>query len=146
LTYRQIHEENDLGENEMTVELSMLYWAALLALVQMLIAVSAATLQVGLVPLLGNREGLPERTGFAWRSDRAHRNMVENLVVFAALVAVVQLAGLNNELTALGAQIFFFARLLFAVVFLIGIPYARTVIFLVSAVGLVMVASPIFTT
>jgi len=127
---------------EMTAELSMLFWSAALMIVQMLIAVSLVTLQVGLVPLAGNREGLPEATGMAGRAGRAHRNMAENLVLFAALVMVVHLGGMANETTALGAQIFFFARLVYAVVYLAGIPWLRTGMFLVSLAGILMVASP----
>ena len=42
----------------MKPELMWLLWAVALTVVQMLIAVSGATLQVGLPVLAGNREGL----------------------------------------------------------------------------------------
>jgi uncharacterized MAPEG superfamily protein len=63
----------------------LLVWAVLLTFVQMLIAVSGAVLQVGLPTLAGNREGLAACTGWAGRAARAHRNMLESLVQFAAL-------------------------------------------------------------
>jgi uncharacterized MAPEG superfamily protein len=72
----------------MKPELALLVWAVLLTFVQMLIAVSAATLQVGLPALAGNREGLAPCTGWAGRAARAHHNMLENLVPFAGLVLV----------------------------------------------------------
>lgn len=126
----------------MTVELSMLFWSTALMIVQMLIAVGLVAMQVGLVPLASNREGLAEVTGMAGRAGRAHRNMAENMVLFAALVMVVHLGGMANEMTALGAQIFFFARLVYAVVYLAGIPWLRTGVWLVSFAGLLIVASP----
>ena len=43
----------------MTPELNLLVWSAVLAFVQMLIAVSGAQLQVGVPTLAGNREDLP---------------------------------------------------------------------------------------
>ena len=46
------------------IENTLLLWAALLAFVQMLVAVTGATLQVGLPLLAGNREGLPPCTGW----------------------------------------------------------------------------------
>jgi uncharacterized MAPEG superfamily protein len=123
----------------MTVELSLLVWAVALAFVQMLIAATGATQQVGLPTLAGNREGLAELTGWAGRAQRAHRNMLENLVLFAALVLVAQAAGISNPMTALGAQLFFWARLAYAVVFLVGIPWLRTAIWAVSVAGLVLI-------
>jgi len=123
----------------MTVELSLLVWAVALAFVQMLIAATGATQQVGLPTLAGNREGLAELTGWAGRAQRAHRNMLENLVLFAALVLVAQAAGISNPMTALGAQLFFWARLAYAVVFLVGIPWLRTAIWAVSVAGLILI-------
>ena len=76
----------------MKPELALLVWAVLLAFVQMLIAVSAATLQVGLPALAGNREGLPAMTGWAGRAARAHHNMLERLRTAVWLVSVVGLA------------------------------------------------------
>src|SRR5918911_2426968 len=112
-------------------ERALLVWAVLLTFVQMLVAVSAATMQVGLPALAGNREGLAPCTGWAGRAARAHHNMLENLLLFAALVLVAALAGRTNSTTLLGAQLFFWARLVYAVVYLAGIPYLRTAVWLV---------------
>ena len=54
----------------MTPELSLLVWAVALAFAQMLVAVSGATLQVGLPSLAGNRDNLPALTGWAGRARR----------------------------------------------------------------------------
>jgi len=123
----------------MKPELALLAWAVLLTFVQMLVAVSGATLQVGLPTLAANREGLAPCTGWAGRAARAHHNMLENLVLFAALVLAAVLAGRTNATTLLGAQIFFWARLAYAVIYIAGIPWLRTAVWLVSVIGLALI-------
>jgi len=123
----------------MKPELMLLVWAVLLTFVQMLVAVGGATLQVGLPALAGNREGLALCTGWAGRAARAHHNMLENLVLFAALVLAAVAAGRTNSTTLLGAQIFIWARLAYAVIYVAGIPWLRTALWLVSVIGLAMI-------
>jgi len=123
----------------MSVDLTLLVWSCVLAFVQALVAVSGATLQLGLPPLAGNREKLPELTGWAGRAARAHRNMLENLVLFAGLVLVAHVAGKANATTALGAQIFFWARLAYAAIYVAGVPWVRTGVWGVSVVGLLLI-------
>lgn len=126
---------------DMTVlpELSLLVWAIALCFAQMLVSVLLALPQVGLPALAGNRDGLAPFAGAAGRAARAHRNMLENLLLFAALVLVAVVTGRVNEMTALGAQLFFWARLAYAVVYVIGIPWLRTGVWAVSVVGLVLI-------
>jgi uncharacterized MAPEG superfamily protein len=123
----------------MTPELIYLVWSAVLTFVLMLIAVSGATLQVGLPTLAGNREGMPDMTSWAGRAERAHGNMLENLVLFAILVLVAQAAGVRNGMTLLGAQLFFWGRVGHAVLYIAGIPWARTAAWVVSVVGLILI-------
>jgi len=128
----------------MKPELTLLVWSVALTFLQMLVAVTGATLQVGLPLLAGNREKLPEMTGWAGRAQRAHANMIENLVLFAALVLVAVVAGKTNSTTLLGAQLFFAARVAYAIVYCAGIPWLRTGIWGVSAVGLIMIFAQLF--
>ena len=127
----------------MRPELGLLVWTVLLTFVQMLVAVMGATLQVGLPTLAGNREGFGPCTGWAGRAARAHHNMLENLVLFAALVLVAVLTSRTNGTTLLGAQIFFWARLAYALVYLAGIPWLRTAVWSVSVVGLALIFSQV---
>ena len=120
--------------------LDILVWSCLLAFAQMLVAVLGAMMQVGLTPLAGNREGLPEITGWAGRARRAHYNMLESLVLFAALVLVAQVMGkLADKNVLLGAQLFLGGRIAYAAIYLAGIPWLRTAVWLVSVVGLALV-------
>jgi uncharacterized MAPEG superfamily protein len=123
----------------MKAELSLLVWAGLLTLVQAVIAVQGALMQVGLPTLAGNREGLPEIKGWGGRAARAHRNMLENLVLFAILVLVAVVADKTNAMTLLGAQIFLYARIAYAAVYIAGLPWVRTAVWGVSVVGLAII-------
>lgn len=123
----------------MKPEFMLLLWAVLLTVVQAIVAAQGAMLQVGLAALAGNREGLPEIKGWAGRAARAHRNMLENLVLFAALVLVAAAAGKTNATTLQGAQIFLWARVAYAGVYIAGIPWLRTGLWVVSVVGLAMI-------
>ena len=123
----------------MKPELMLLVWAVVLTFVQMLVAVSGATLQIGLPKLAGNREDLPALTGWARRAQRAHVNMLESLVLFAVLVLACVLAQKTNSTTLLGAQLFVWARLVYAVVYLAGVPWLRTAVWFVSVIGLVLI-------
>ncbi len=120
-------------------DLQMLLWSVALCLVQMLVAVVLYLPQVGLPALAGNRAGLTPPSGMADRAARAHRNMLESLVLFAALVLMAAITGRANELTALGAMLFFWARLAYAVIFVIGLPWIRTGVWAVSVVGLIII-------
>jgi uncharacterized MAPEG superfamily protein len=125
----------------MPIELHLLVWSVALAFAQMLVAVSGATLEVGLATLAGNREPQPNPTGWAGRARRAHINMLESLVLFAALVLVAAVGQKTNSVTALGAQIFFWARLVYALIYVAGIPWVRTGVWGVSVIGLLMIFS-----
>jgi uncharacterized MAPEG superfamily protein len=123
----------------MSIELRLLIWSAALAVVQMVIAVGAAITQVGFLRLIGNRANLPDLTGWADRAQRAQRNTLESLPIFAALVLVAQVAGKTNAATAFGAELFFWARLAYAPVYVIGVPGLRTALWGISFAGLLQV-------
>ncbi len=123
----------------MSLELKLLVWSAVLAFVQMLLAVTGALLQVGLPKLAGNREDMPVITGWGGRADRAYRNMMHGLLLFTILVLAAQVTNKLDAATALGAQLFFWARLAYAAVYLIGLPWIRTAVWAVSVVGLIMI-------
>jgi len=128
----------------MSIEMKLLVWSVVLTLVQMVVAALGAQMQIGLPPLAGNRENMPALEGWAGRASRAHRNMLENIVLFAALVLVAQVAGKTNATTALGAQLFFWARLAYAGIYIAGVPWLRTGAWVVSIIGLVMILVQLF--
>lgn len=69
---------------------------------------------------------------WAYRLAHAHRNAIENLVVFAPLAMAVHMLGLGTSATATAAALFFWSRLAHAAIYTFGIPLLRTVAFLVG--------------
>lgn len=120
-------------------ELMLLAWSAVLCLALAIPYATGLTLERGLPTMAGNREGFAEPTGWKGRAKRAHMNMIENLVPFAALVLVAVAANKLSAMTLLGAQLFFWSRLVHAVAYIAGIPYVRTVAYAVGLVGMVLI-------
>ena len=75
------------------------------------------------------------------RLMRAHLNAVENLVIFATLVIVAQLAGVNGPQVLAGCQIYFWARVAHALGCLFAIPWVPTLAFTVAFGAHVMIAA-----
>jgi uncharacterized MAPEG superfamily protein len=71
------------------------------------------------------------------RADRAYLNAVETFAPFAAMVIVAHLAGKANSMTAFWAISYFWLRVAHAIVYWLGIPYVRTLIFTLGFVAVV---------
>jgi uncharacterized MAPEG superfamily protein len=93
----------------------------------------------GLLDAVGYPDNPPDLPKWAQRSQRAHLNMVENLAPFAALVLVAHVMGVANSTTALGAALFFYARIVQVIVHILGIPWLRTLAFVVGIVGMLLI-------
>lgn len=82
------------------------------------------------------------RVPWADRMMRAHRNAVENLVIFAPLVLVLHVAGISTYATATACAVYFLARAAHFVIYTLGIPVLRTLAFAVGfAAQMVLVAA-----
>jgi uncharacterized MAPEG superfamily protein len=123
----------------MKPELMYLAWSVLLAIVHMLITVVALVQHSGMAVALGNRANLPELPGWGGRAGRANDNMAQNLVLFAAAVLAVVVTGTTNATTLLGAQLFFWGRVVYAVCYIGGITWVRTLSWLASIAGVVLI-------
>lgn len=123
-----------------SIELQMLCWAIVLGLVQLVIATSMATAQQGLPYNMSPRDLSPPPVSvLTARLQRAFLNFKETFVFFAAAVLIVVHTGHGNANSALGAELYVGARLVYVPVYAAGIPMLRTLIWTVSMVGLVMV-------
>jgi uncharacterized MAPEG superfamily protein len=71
------------------------------------------------------------------RADRVYLNAVECFAPFAALVIIAHVTGKANAMTAFWAMSFFWLRLVHAVVYLLAIPYVRTLVFTLGFVAVV---------
>jgi uncharacterized MAPEG superfamily protein len=119
-------------------ELIILTWSVALTLVQLVIAILAGIAQVGLPILAGNRDDVPAFTGLAGRAHRSHRNMLESLILFAAVALTVVAAGKSNAMTVLGADLFIGGRAAYALLYVAGSPWLRTGAWGVAMAGLVL--------
>jgi len=120
-------------------EMAVINWVLLVA--ASLIRAKAWT-PFGMKVALGNREGVEDPHGFAARTDRSAKNMLENLVLFTAALAAVRLAG--KPAPAEAAALFFWARVLYFGVYLAGLRYARTAIWLVSVAAIAWIGAAAF--
>lgn len=66
---------------------------------------------------------------WAYRAANAHRNAIENLVVFAPLAIIVHVLGAGDGTTAAAAAVFFASRVAHALIYTLGIPLLRTIAF-----------------
>jgi uncharacterized MAPEG superfamily protein len=129
----------------MTVEMQMLVWSVALGLVQLAIATTATLGQCGLSWMASPRDGTPiVLTGIAGRLERAYTNFLATFVFFAVLVLAGYLLQRHTSTTALGAQLYFWARVIYLPIYAVGIPYLRTLVWTASIVGIVMLLTPLF--
>lgn len=124
----------------MSTEMFWLGWSIALGIGHVLVAAALGTWQRGLRWNVGNRDGEAKPlTGAAARAQRASRNFLETFAFFAAAVLTVALAHKSNQWSALGAQVYFWARLVYLPVYVIGIPYLRTLVWAASLWGILQV-------
>ncbi|MEM1154725.1 MAG: MAPEG family protein [Pseudomonadota bacterium] len=124
----------------MSVELLMLLYSTLLFLVIILGQAVLGITQNGLMAQAGNRDNLAEPTLLRKRLQRLSANMQENLVLFAIVVLVAGVLGVSNESTAMGAMVFFYARVAHAIVYTFGWPVIRPLFYFAGLYGIGVVA------
>ena len=128
-----------------SIEIQMLCWSVVLGLAQLVIATTLATKDQGTAYNLSPRDLPPPPVSvMTGRFQRAFGNFRETFVYFATAVVVVSLLNKTNASTALGAQLYFWARVAYVPVYAAGLPVVRTVIWAASIVGLVMVLTAAF--
>jgi uncharacterized MAPEG superfamily protein len=76
------------------------------------------------------------------RANRAHVNLVEQFGAFAGLVLVAHLVNVTNSVTVACAAVFFWCRIIHAIVMIAGISFIRirTLAFTVAFAALVVYA------
>ena len=125
----------------MSVELSILMWSGVLLLVLILTSANANLMSMGLSWGLGNRDDAATPPAWGARAKRAYMNLLENLLVFAAILVPVSLSGISNDMTVLGAQIVLGARIVHALVYVTGVTLLgiRTLAYFAGIAGTVII-------
>lgn len=98
----------------------------------------------GIIDTMGYPAQPKPQAAWATRLMKAHANAVENLVVFAVLVLVVQTAGVGNAATATACVVFFWARVVHALAYTFAVPWVRTLGFVVGFFAQMTLAWQIF--
>lgn len=132
-------------DTTVSTELQMLFCAIALGIVQLLIALLASVGTKGLPWGVGPRDDPGAPLGkIAGRLERAYRNFLETFALFAAAVLLAHALDKTNHASVLGAQIYVWARLLYIPAYVFAIPFLRTLIWMASLVGILMVMSAIW--
>jgi len=128
----------------MTVEIAMLFWTALLGLVQIGLQSLTFKRQVGNEYTVGPRDERIPATGLAGRMARALRNFLETFPIFAAVILAVYATERSNEWSEIGSQIYFWGRVAYIPAYAFGLPWLRTIIWLIATIGILLCMVPLF--
>ena len=124
----------------MGVELRMLTLSVVLGIVQIVAASHAASLQRGYRWTASPRDANVEPLrGVAGRLDRALRNFVETFPLFAAVVLVAHVTNTHDALTEWGAQLYFWGRLAYVLLYAAGVPLIRSLVWNVATIGIALI-------
>lgn len=127
----------------MTNELTSLVWVTALTAVLWVPYILNTIMRRGLLDAVGYPENPAPLAPWAERLKKAHYNAVENLVIFVALVLVLNAAQISNATTVMACQIYFWARLVHVIVYTMGLPWLRTLSFAVAWACLVALVLPL---
>ncbi|GAB6853433.1 MAPEG family protein [Asaia astilbis] len=123
----------------MTIEFYVLAGLVLLALFNILWAGAAKTQQYGKGWNVGARDGqMPELKPFPARLARAQTNLFETLPLFVAALLGALVAGHQGWKTEWGSSIYLAARVIYLPLYAAGIPVIRSVVFMISLIGLLL--------
>jgi uncharacterized MAPEG superfamily protein len=126
-------------------EIVMLGVSVVLLLLQLFLQSISSTLEMGGIYKAGPRDEARTVQGvFAGRADRAFRNLLETFPIFAALALALVVTGRSGGLGALGAQVWVMTRILYVPLYLIQIPFARSLVWFVSIFAMVAMLVRLF--
>ena len=121
----------------MTIELSLLAWVLVLAVVQVMLPAMWRNRETGLDYNASPRDEPGPPVGVVTgRLRRAQSNLYETLPLFAAAVLIAHIAGREGALTLWGAWLYLGARIVYVPLYAMGVPYLRSAVWLVSLLGL----------
>ncbi|WP_137930403.1 MAPEG family protein [Mesorhizobium comanense] len=119
-------------------EIRVLGWSVILLLVHIVAQTLSLIKDGGLGYAMSNRDGEVGISLMTDRLTRGLRNFAETYGAFIALVVALAATGKVGGLAATGAMVWFWARVVYIPVFALGIPVARTGVWTVSIIGLVL--------
>src|SRR5262249_49706080 len=113
----------------MTIELALLAASVVLGIVQILIVAHLQSWQRGYWGTASSRDqNVAPLSGIAGRAERALRNYLETFPFFAAAILVVTVTNTHSWLTVWGANLYFWGRIVYAILYVADLPLARSVV------------------
>ncbi|MEQ1752871.1 MAG: MAPEG family protein [Micropepsaceae bacterium] len=135
----------NLALTGLPVELSALALATVLGLLHLLIAARVGNNQRGIAWNVGARDAEPPKvSALAGRLERAYRNFMETFPFFAAAILIAHVTGRDSWMTILGSQMYLGARVIYWPLYAFGVPVVRTLVWLVSLIGILLVIAACF--
>ena len=119
----------------MGTEIGILAIYGLVVIIAIFAQVLLAVPQAGLTYLVSNREPPKTLTGMAGRLERGANNCLFGLAMFAPAALLIHIGELSTASTLLAAQLFLWARIIYIVVFAFGIPWVRTLSWVVATLA-----------
>jgi uncharacterized MAPEG superfamily protein len=121
-------------------ETRMLWASVLLGLVQLLLAVLFSLGARGMPWALGPRDDAgAAMTNLGGRVERAFKNFLETFPFFATVVLLASAMNKHTSMTILGAQLYFYGRVLYVPLYAFGVPVARTLAWGTALAGILLV-------
>ncbi len=128
----------------MPIELICLVWAVVLGLAHILIAGQARTHELGTKWNTSARDGVqPALSNMSNRLLRAQANFFETFPLFAAVILITATTKLFSSYSQWGALLYLAARIVYFPLYAYGIAYIRTVAWLISLIGILLVLCPL---
>ncbi|NSY18837.1 MAPEG family protein [Neorhizobium sp. AL 9.2.2] len=135
----------DAASANATYLLVLLCLSVVLLLVHVLLQGNFATKERGTAWNAGPRDGDNEpKSVMAGRAARASRNYQETYPAFIGLLLAMILTGDSSGFGLFGAAVWLVARIVYIPLYLKGIPYVRSLVWLVSLVGLALMMIALF--
>jgi uncharacterized MAPEG superfamily protein len=124
----------------MTPELLMLALSVVLGFAHIIVSAIATTHQYGAKWNLSARDApMPPLEVVAGRLQRALHNFLETFPLFAVSVLIADATNRHGPLAVWGAQLYFYARVLYLPIYAAGLPVIRTVVWSVATLGILLV-------
>jgi uncharacterized MAPEG superfamily protein len=124
---------------ELPIELTLLGWSVILLVVAVMIQGQTATLELGVDWNAGPRDGDASPKGvIAGRAQRALDNFKESYPAFIALALALTVSERTGGIGAIGAMLWFAARIVYHPLYLFGVPYVRSLAWIASMLGLLL--------
>ncbi|KQN76225.1 MAPEG family protein [Sphingomonas sp. Leaf62] len=125
--------------NDLPIELTLLGWSVVLLTIAILLQGQFATKERGTQWNAGPRDGDNAPKGvISGRAQRALDNLKESYPAFIGLALALAVSGRTGGLGATGAILWFVARIIYHPLYLFGVPYLRSMAWIVSMLGLLL--------